>query len=94
MAHKGDMWNDLHVDRLQRRPAHPAAGLHAHESALRPQSGGGHWLAELYVTNLTDKNAIVYSNTDNFDICGRRPTSRAPSGCALNYRFGKETNFE
>jgi outer membrane receptor protein involved in Fe transport len=54
---------------------------------------GGRWLTELYVTNLADKNAIVFSNTGNFDL---RLTTNEPRviGMRLNYRFGKETNSE
>ena len=52
-----------------------------------------HWLAEFYIDNLADKNAIVYSNTGNFDL---RLTTNEPRvfGVRLNYRFGKETNAE
>jgi outer membrane receptor protein involved in Fe transport len=52
-----------------------------------------HWLAELYITNLTNKNAIVYSNSGNFDL---RLTTNEPRvfGLRVNYRFGKETNSE
>jgi outer membrane receptor protein involved in Fe transport len=54
---------------------------------------GGHWLTEVYITNLADKNAIVYSNTGNFDL---RETTNEPRviGLRLNYRFGKEANSE
>ena len=47
----------------------------------------------MYVTNLTDKNAIIYTNTGNYDI---RQTTNQPRviGVRLNYRFGKETNSE
>jgi outer membrane receptor protein involved in Fe transport len=46
------------------------------------------WLAELYCTNLTDKNAIVYSNTGNFDL---RETTNEPRvfGLRLSYRFDR-----
>jgi iron complex outermembrane receptor protein len=93
MAHKGDMWNDLHV-----------AGTHGLPRVLQPDYSitnlrfglnpvGGRWLAELYVTNITDENAIVYSNSYNFDL---RETTNEPRviGLRLNYRFGKETNSE
>ena len=43
---------------------------------------------EFYITNLADKNAIVYSNTGNFDL---RLTTNEPRvfGLRLSYRFGK-----
>jgi iron complex outermembrane recepter protein len=94
MAHKGDMWNalnpedkNLNIPRIL-QPAYTIMNLRL---GLNP--AGGHWLAELYVTNLTDKNAIVYSNTGNFDI---RYTTNEPRviGLRVNYRFGKETNSE
>ena len=53
---------------------------------LTPASGN--WLVEFYITNLTDKNAIVYSNTGNFDL---RLTTNEPRvfGLRVNYRWGK-----
>ena len=93
MAHKGAMWNDLYV-----------AGSHGFPRILQPDYSitnlrfglnpeGGRWLAELFVSNVADKNAIVYSNTFNFDL---RQTTNEPRvvGLRLNYRFGKETNSE
>jgi iron complex outermembrane receptor protein len=51
-------------------------------------SDSGHWLAELCCTNLTDKNAIIYTNTGNYDL---RQTTNEPRvyGLRLSYRFGK-----
>ena len=48
---------------------------------------------ELYITNLTDKNAIIYTNTGNFDL---RYTINEPRvfGLRLSYRFGKGTVVE
>jgi iron complex outermembrane recepter protein len=94
MAHKGDMWNGLNPNDknsgLPRilQPDYTLANLRI---GLNPV--GGQWLAEFYITNLTDKNAIVYSNTGNFDL---RETTNEPRvyGMRLNYRFGKETNSE
>jgi iron complex outermembrane receptor protein len=53
----------------------------------------GQWLVEFYIQNLTDKNAIIYSNTGNFDL---RLTTNEPRvyGLRLNYRIGKETNTQ
>jgi outer membrane receptor protein involved in Fe transport len=92
-AHKGDMWNDLSVqgsNGLPRilQPSYTIANLRV---GLSP--AGGHWLSEFYVTNLFDKNAIIFSNTGNFDL---RQTTNEPRvfGLRLNYRFGKETNSE
>jgi outer membrane receptor protein involved in Fe transport len=93
MAHKGDMWDDLHVQGSNGFPRllQPDYSILNLRLGLSPK--GGHWLTELYVTNLADKNAIVYSNTGNFDL---RQTTNEPRviGLRLNYRFGKERNSE
>ena len=88
VAHKGDMWNDLHVEGSNGFPRmlQPAYTLMNLRFGLN--SDNGHWLAELYCTNLTDKNAIIYTNTGNFDL---RQTTNEPRvyGLRLSYRFGK-----
>jgi outer membrane receptor protein involved in Fe transport len=93
VGHKGDMWNDLHVAGSNGFPRmlQPEYSIMNVRFGLNP--AGGHWLAELYVTNLADKNAIVYTNTGNFDL---RQTVVEPRvyGLRLNYRWGKETNVE
>ncbi|HUL17925.1 MAG TPA: TonB-dependent receptor [Steroidobacteraceae bacterium] len=94
MTHKGDMWNDLSPDSTFTglpRVLQPGYTLMNVRFGLNP--AGGHWLAELYVTNLTDKNAIIYSNTGNYDL---RLTTNEPRvyGLRVNYRFGKEVNTE
>ena len=94
IAHKGNMWSALNPSDkntgLPRflQPDYTLANLRL---GLNPE--GGRWLAEVYVTNLTDKNAVVYSNTGNFDL---RVTTNEPRvyGMRLNFRFGKETNSE
>ena len=92
-AHKGDMWNDLHVAGSNGFPRmlQPEYTLTNLRLGLTPE--GGHWLSELYVTNLANKNAIIYTNTGNFDL---RETTNEPRvfGLRLNYRFGKEANSE
>jgi iron complex outermembrane recepter protein len=93
MAHKGDMWDDLHVEGSNGFPRmlQPDYSILNLRLGLNPE--GGHWLTEFYVTNLTDKNAVVYTNTGNFDL---RLTTNEPRvlGVRLNYRFGKEGNSE
>ena len=93
MAHKGDMWDDLHVAGSNGFPRilQPEYTIMNLRLGLLPE--GGHWLAEFYVTNLTNRNAIVYSNTGNFDL---RQTMNEPRvlGMRLNYRWGKESNSE
>ena len=93
MADKGDMWDDLHVQGSNGFPRilQPSYIIMNLRFGLNP--AGGHWLAELYVTNLANKNAIVYTNTGNFDL---RETVNEPRvyGLRVNYRFGKETNSD
>ena len=93
MAHKGDMWDDLHVEGSNGFPRllQPDYSITNLRIGLTPE--GGHWLTEFYVTNLANKNAIIYTNTGNFDL---RQTTNEPRvfGMRLNYRFGKEANSE
>jgi outer membrane receptor protein involved in Fe transport len=93
IAHKGDMWDDLHVAGSNGFPRmlQPAYSLMNLRFGLNPP--GGQWLAELYITNLANKNAIVYTNTGNFDL---RQTVNEPRvyGLRLSYRFGKVTGGE
>ncbi len=93
VAYKGDMWNDLHAGGANGFPRilQPGYAIMNVRFGLNPDNG--RWLAELYCENLADKNAIVYSNTGNFDL---RETTNQPRtyGLRLNYRFGKETNAE
>lgn len=93
LAHKGDMWNDLHVAGSNGFPRmlQPSYSIMNLRLGLNPLDG--RWMLEAYVTNLTDKNAIIYTNTGNFDL---RQTTSEPRviGMRVNYRFGKETNAE
>jgi iron complex outermembrane recepter protein len=94
MADKGDMWNGLNPEDKNSglpRILQPSYMIMNLRLGLNPD--GGHWLTEFYVTNLADKNAIIYSNTGNFDL---RETTNEPRviGMRLNYRFGKETNSQ
>ena len=91
MAHKGDMYNGLNPNDVNTglpRVLQPAYTLMNLRLGLTPV--GARWLAEFYITNLTDKNAIIYSNTGNFDL---RLTTNEPRvyGLRLSYRFGKAT---
>ena len=88
IAHKGDMWDDLHVAGSNGFPRilQPEYSIMNVRFGMSPPSSA--WLAELYVTNLANKNAIVYTNTGNFDL---RQTTNEPRvyGLRLSYRFGK-----
>ncbi|MBS0613658.1 MAG: TonB-dependent receptor [Proteobacteria bacterium] len=92
MAHKGDMWNGLNPEdknlNLPRilQPAYTLMNLRVGFHPAQDER----WLAELYVTNLTDKNAVVFSNSANFDI---RQTVTEPRviGLRMSFRFGKQS---
>ncbi|HYM43232.1 MAG TPA: TonB-dependent receptor [Steroidobacteraceae bacterium] len=93
IAHKGDMWDDLHVVGSNGFPRmlQPAYSLMNLRFGINPP--GGEWLAELYITNLANKSAILYTNTGNFDL---RQTVTEPRvyGVRLSYRFGKVAGGE
>jgi outer membrane receptor protein involved in Fe transport len=88
------MWNALNPEdknlNLPRilQPAYTLADI---RFGINP--GSDRWLAELYITNLTDKNAIVFTNTSNFDI---RSTTNEPRvyGLRMSYRWGKGAGAE
>ncbi|MGP8033568.1 MAG: TonB-dependent receptor [Steroidobacteraceae bacterium] len=89
IAHKGDMYNGLNPQDKNTglgRILQPSYSIMNLRIGLNPD--GDRWLAEFYITNLTDKNAIVYSNTGNFDL---RLTTNEPRvfGLRLSYHFGK-----
>jgi iron complex outermembrane recepter protein len=91
IAHKGAMYNGLDPDDKNTglgRILQPSYSIMNLRLGLNP-SEGDRWLVELYITNLADKNAIVYSNTGNFDL---RETTNEPRvyGLRLSYRFGKQ----
>jgi outer membrane receptor protein involved in Fe transport len=89
MAHKGDMWNALNPEDKNLgiprflQPAYTISNLRV---GLNP--GSERWLVEGFITNLTDKNAIIYTNTGNFDV---RYTTNEPRvyGLRLSFRWGK-----
>jgi outer membrane receptor protein involved in Fe transport len=90
MADKGDMYNGLNPDdkntglpRIQ-QPSYVIMNL---RMGVNP-GGSEAWFAEFYVTNLANKNAIIFSNTGNFDL---RLTVNEPRvfGVRLSYRWGK-----
>jgi iron complex outermembrane receptor protein len=93
MAHKGDMWNDLHANGSNGLPRELQPSYEILNVRFGVNPGGSRWLAELYITNFTNKNAVVYTNTGNFDL--RRSTNEPRVfGLRLNYRFGKVTETE
>jgi iron complex outermembrane receptor protein len=87
VAHKGDMWSNLVANGTNGLPRvlQPPYSVMNLRLGLNPFDA--HWLAEFYVSNLANKNAIIYTNTGNFDL---RQTMNEPRvfGLRLNYRLG------
>jgi len=88
IAHKGDMWSDLRI--LDRhgfgRSLQPGYSI----SNLRfgVKMPGEHWQVETYISNLFNKDAIIFTNTGNYD---HRETTNEPRvfGLHLTYRYRK-----
>ncbi len=90
MADKGDMYNGLNPNDKNTglpRILQPSYIIMNLRLGVNP-GGSEAWFAEAYVTNLANKNAIIYSNTGNFDL---RLTVNEPRvfGVRLSYRWGK-----
>lgn len=90
MADKGDMWNGLNPDDKNTglpRILQPSYIIMNLRMGVNP-GGSEAWFAEFYVSNLANKNAIIYSNTGNFDL---RLTVNEPRvfGIRMSYRWGK-----
>jgi outer membrane receptor protein involved in Fe transport len=88
LAHKGDMWNDLQTNGSNGLPRVLQPGYTIMNLRIGLNQTAEHWLTELYITNLTNKNAVIYTNEGNFDL---RETVNEPRvfGVRLSYRFGK-----
>ena len=92
IAHKGDMFNDLQASGTNGLPYVLQPGysiMNLRFGLTRPDQG---WTTEFYVTNLANKNAVIYTNEGNFDL---RQTVNEPRvfGARLTYRFGKGQAF-
>jgi iron complex outermembrane receptor protein len=87
-AHKGDMWNDLQTSGSNGLPRVLQPGYTVTNLRIGVNQVDSHWLTEFYVTNLTNKNAVIYTNEGNFDL---RQTRNEPRviGARLSYRWGK-----
>ncbi len=88
IAYKGDTWSDLRAVDLHGfartlQPAYEISNLR-----LGVEAPGGRWTGEFYVSNLFDTNAVIFSNTGNYD---HRQTTNEPRviGLRASYRWGK-----
>jgi iron complex outermembrane receptor protein len=88
IAHKGDMWSDLRVTNTNGfgRSLQPAYDISNLRFGLRAPND--RWTVEAYLSNIFDKNAVIYTNTSNYD---HRQTTNEPRviGLRLSYRWGK-----
>jgi outer membrane receptor protein involved in Fe transport len=92
VAHKGDMFNNLQASGSNGLPYVLQPGysiMNVRFGLTRADQG---WTTELYITNLANKNAVIYTNEGNFDL---RQTVNEPRvfGVRLTYRFGKAQAF-
>jgi iron complex outermembrane receptor protein len=87
-SHKGDMYNSLQETGTNGLPYVLQPGYTLMNLRLGLNQTDEHWTAELYVTNLTNKNAVIYTNEGNYDL---RQTVNEPRvlGVRMSYRFGK-----
>jgi outer membrane receptor protein involved in Fe transport len=88
IAHKGDMWNDFETTGSNGLPRVLQPGYSVMNLRLGLDQTAAHWMAELYITNLANKNAVIYTNEGNFDLRFTRNEPRV-FGVRLSYRWGK-----
>ncbi len=88
IAHKGDMWNSLQTNGSNGLPRVLQPGYSVMNVRLGLNEIVSRWTTELFITNLTNKNAVIYTNEGNFDL---RQTRNEPRvfGLRLSYRWGK-----
>lgn len=88
ISHKGDMWNDLQVAGSNGLPRVLQPGYSIMNLRFGLNQTESQWTTELYITNLTNKNAVIYTNEGNYDL---RQTRNEPRvfGARLSYRWGR-----
>jgi len=93
IAHKGDMWNDLLTNGSNGLPRVLQPGYSTMNLRLGLNQTASRWMGEFYITNLANKNAVIYTNQGNFDL---RQTRNEPRvfGLRLSYRWGKGVKGE
>jgi outer membrane receptor protein involved in Fe transport len=91
-SHKGDMFNNLQASGSNGLPYVLQPGYTIMNVRFGLNNAEQGWTTELYITNLTNKNAVIYTNEGNFDL---RQTVNEPRvfGLRLTYRFGKAQAF-
>jgi outer membrane receptor protein involved in Fe transport len=86
-SHKGDMWNDLLASGSNGLPRILQPGYTIMDLRFGLTDVEKKWVTELYITNLLNKNAVIYTNEGNFDL---RQTRNEPRvfGLRLSYKWG------
>ena len=92
-AHKGDMWNSLQTNGSNGLPRVLQPGYSTVNLRMGLNETESQWTTEFFITNLTNKNAVIYTNEGNFDL---RQTRNEPRvfGLRLSYRWGKGNKGE
>ncbi len=87
VSHKGDMWNTLQSNGSNGLPHVLQPGYSVMNLRFGVNQTVERWTTELYITNLLNKNAVIYTNEGNFDL---RETVNEPRvfGVRLSMRFG------
>ncbi len=88
--HKGDMWNDIQANGYVGLPRVLQPGYTIMNLRVGVSETASHWLGELYITNLANKNAVIYTNEGNYDLRFTRNEPRV-FGVRFSYRWGKPT---
>jgi iron complex outermembrane recepter protein len=88
IAHKGDMWNDLQVAGSNGLPRVLQPGYSVMNLRFGLNQTESRWTTEFYITNLTNKNAIIYTNEGNYDLRQTRNEPRVFGG-RISYRWGR-----
>jgi outer membrane receptor protein involved in Fe transport len=91
VEHKGDMWNDIQANGYNGLPRVLQPGYTITNLRFGLTETETHWLTELYVTNLTNKNAVIYTNEGNYDLRYTRNEPRV-FGMRFSYRWGKPSS--
>jgi outer membrane receptor protein involved in Fe transport len=87
VSHKGDMWNTLQSNGSNGLPHVLQPGYSVMNLRFGVNQTAERLTTELYITNLLNKNAVIYTNEGNFDL---RETVNEPRvfGVRLSMRFG------
>jgi len=89
IAHKGDMWSDLRVTNTNGFGRTLQSPYDISNLRFGIQDPDETWAVEAYISNLLNKDAVVFTNTGNYD---HRQTTNEPRvfGLRLKYRWGKK----